>query len=44
MKYRTIYADPPWNERGAGQSVRGATDGGSRMTYFDELGLFKGAV
>lgn len=24
MKYRTIYADPPWNERGGGQIARGA--------------------
>jgi N6-adenosine-specific RNA methylase IME4 len=24
MKYRTIYADPPWNERGGGRIVRGA--------------------
>ncbi len=23
-RYRTIYADPPWLERGAGQTVRGA--------------------
>lgn len=23
-KYRTIYADPPWNERGAGKCKRGA--------------------
>lgn len=24
MKYRTIYADPPWQERGGGKIKRGA--------------------
>ena len=24
MKYKTIYADPPWNEQGGGKIKRGA--------------------
>ena len=48
MKYRTIYADPPWNERGAGKIVRGAQRHYPLMSTRDICGLrlngFQGCV
>ncbi|MEL6545457.1 MAG: MT-A70 family methyltransferase [Myxococcota bacterium] len=41
MKYRTILTDPPWPERGAGKSKRGADRHYSTMTVRDIIELHR---
>ncbi len=41
MKYKTLYADPPWNERGGGKVKRGADKHYNLMKSNDILTYFK---
>jgi N6-adenosine-specific RNA methylase IME4 len=41
MKYKTVYADPPWNERGAGKIKRGADKHYNLMNTNDIIDFMK---